>query len=156
MRAVVVRNLAQAEAALEAAGPDGVLLLSAPGAASWPGGAVQAALVRAAALRRPGARHAAALDCGGSAGLALAALRQGWRLLVLAPDAPGREQVAGAAAAAGARLLAERPAALDPDGLDLRRPAARARLAAWLGGPAGGAEAPARAAGQDDSDGTLG
>ncbi|UFN50642.1 hypothetical protein LPC08_08505 [Roseomonas sp. OT10] len=136
----MVRSVAEAEAALAAgAGPGvpGVLLLSAPGAAAWPGAGVVAAMFAAASARVPGVPMTAALDCGASAGLALDALRRGWRLLVLEAMAPGRDQVAGAAAAVGARLLAARPEAFDLDGLDLRRPAVRARLLAWLSGGAG-------------------
>ncbi|MFT8247056.1 hypothetical protein [Roseomonas sp. BN140053] len=134
MRAVVVHGLAEAEAALLAAGPAGVVLLSAPGAAAWPGPATLLAVVAAAAARHPGVPHAAVLDCGAAPGLALLALRSGWRRIVLSPDCAAFEQVAGAAAALGAAVLPARPEALDLGRLDLQRPGGRALLARWLAG----------------------
>lgn len=126
-RAVVVHDAAQARAAIAAAGARGVLLLSAPGAAGSLGPAWFAAILS-------GHDHAA-IDCGADPGHALAALRFGFRLLVLAPEAPGFAAVAGAAAECGARLLAARPEALDLAGWDLSRPAAQAALARWLNPP---------------------
>jgi hypothetical protein len=55
---------------------------------------------------------------------------------VLDPACPGFAAVGRAAATLGAHLLPARPNALDLGGIDLRRPGGRARLAAWLGGPA--------------------
>jgi len=128
--ALLFRRADEAAAALAAAatlpGPPLLLLLSAPAAAAWPGAAVIAAMVAGAASRHPGVPHRAALDCGTAAGLALDALRQGWRLLVLEGTHPAFPQVAGAASSLGATVLPEAPLALDLAGLDLRRPAARA------------------------------
>ncbi|MGG5812292.1 hypothetical protein ACK8OX_23620, partial [Falsiroseomonas sp. CW058] len=59
-------------------------------------------------------------------------LRAGCRLLVLDGASPAFAAVAGAAAECGAELLPARPPALDLQGLDLRRPGARALLARWL------------------------
>ena len=132
MPAVTVHALAQARAALAAAGPRGVLLLSAPGAPGFAGPAWFLALAERAARDRPGARWAAALDCADAPGTALAAIRAGAGLVVLDGACPAFATVAAAAAEAGAMLLAERPAALDLGRLDLRRRADRARLAAWL------------------------
>jgi hypothetical protein len=136
--AVVVHDAAGARAALALAAPRGVLLLSAPGAAGSLGAAWFLALVRrAAADAAPGAPpHWAALDCADDPGPALAALRAGARLLVLDPACPAFAAVAAAAAEAGATVWPARPApALDLRDLDLRRPAGRARLAAWLARP---------------------
>ncbi len=133
MRAVVVHGAAEAEATLAAAGPAGVLLLSAEGAAAWPGPDAFAAIVARAAHAHPGVRHAAALDCGAEPGAALHALRRGWRRLVLHP-CPALPQVAAAAASLGAEVLRARPEALDARRLDLRRPGGRLILAAWLAG----------------------
>ena len=133
MPAVVVHAAAEAEAALALAGPRGVLLLSAPGAACSMGAAWFLALVRqAATAAAPGVAHAAALDCGDAPGHALAALRAGARLLILDPACPAFAAVAAAAGEAGAAVWPGRPAALDLRGLDLGRPGARAKLAAWL------------------------
>ena len=130
--AVVVHRLAEAAAALAAAGPGGVLLASAPGAAGSLGAPWFLALVRAAAAAHPGVPHQALLDCADAPGLALAALRDGARLLVLDPACPAFAQVAAAAASLGAELLPDRPPALDLGRIDLRRPGGRAKLAAWL------------------------
>jgi hypothetical protein len=130
--AVVVHGLAQAEAALAAAGPAGVLLLSAPGAGGFAGAAWFLAMVRAAAARQPGVAHQAALDCADAAGTALAALRDGARIIVLDGACPAFPAVAAAMAQAGATLLPARPAALDLGRLDLARRDDLARLRAWL------------------------
>ncbi|WP_135469305.1 hypothetical protein [Crenalkalicoccus roseus] len=132
MPAVVVHDAAQAAAALALAGPGGVLLLSAPGAAGSLGAAWFLALVRRAAEGAPGVPHAAALDCAEAPGHALAALREGARLVVLDPACPAFPAVAAAAAEIGAAVLPARPPALDLRDLDLRRPGGRAKLARWL------------------------
>lgn len=132
MQAVVIHDQTQAAAALAAAGPAGVTLLSSPGAAASLGAGWFAAIVAAAAAVRPYVPHRAVLDCADSPGLALAALRAGFRWLVLAPGAPARAQIQAVAAACGATLLPARPAALDLAGWTLEKPAARAALAAWL------------------------
>ncbi len=140
--AVVAHTPGQALAALGLAGPRGVLLLSAPGAAGNMGAAWFLALVEQARGGLDGGTapppHWAVLDCGGAPGFALAALRAGARLLVLDPAAPAFPAVAAAAAEAGAALWAERPPALDLGRLDLRGPEGRGRLrlAEWLTGGA--------------------
>lgn len=130
--AVAVHGLAGAAAALAAAGPAGVLLLSAPGAGGFAGAAWFLAMVRAAATRHPGVPHQAAIDCADAAGTALAALRDGARLIVLDGDCPAFAAVAAAAGQAGARLLPARPPALDLATLDLSRRDDLAKLRAWL------------------------
>lgn len=130
--AVTVHALAQAEAALGAAGPAGVALLSAPGAAVFAGPAWFVALTAEAGRRHPGASWTAVLDCAGAPGAALVAIRAGVRTVILDGAAPAFAAVAAAAAEAGACLLRERPPSLDLGRLDLRRRADRARLAAWL------------------------
>ncbi|MGG5887300.1 hypothetical protein ACLF3G_09175 [Falsiroseomonas sp. HC035] len=133
--AVLVRSAAEGRAALEVAGPGGVLLLSAPGAAGFLGPGAWRALVAAAGATsgvqdRGDAPNA--LCCGDAAGDALAGLRAGCRILVLHGALPAFATVSGAAAEVGALLLPSRPPALDLRELDLRRPAARAKLADWL------------------------
>lgn len=132
MPAVVVHALDQACAALAAAGPAGVLLLSAPAAGGFAGPGWFLALVAAARQRHAGVACAAALDCADAPGSALAALRAGLRVVVLDGGCPAFAAVAGAAEQAGAVLLPARPAALDLGRLDLRRRDGMARLAAWL------------------------
>lgn len=129
---MVIHALDQAEAALDSAGPRGVLLLSAPAAGVFAGPGWFLALVAEARLRHPGVPCAAALDCADAAGSALAALRAGVRIIVLDGRCPAFPAVAGAAAEAGARLLPGRPAAFDLGRIDLGRRDDRARLAAWL------------------------
>ncbi|WP_244458747.1 hypothetical protein [Roseomonas fluvialis] len=128
--AVTVHGLAGARAALAAAGPRGVLLLSAPGAGAFAGAAWFLGVVAAAA--RPGVPHQGAIDCADAPGAALAALRAGARLVVLQGGCPSFAAVAAAAAGCGARLLPERPPSLDLGRLDLQRRDDLARLSAWL------------------------
>jgi hypothetical protein len=132
-RAVVVRGAAEAVAALRLAAGRPVLLLSAPGAGGWLGAAAWRALVAAASAEVPGAAAADALCCGAAPGHALAALRAGCRIVVLQGALPAFPAVAAAAAEIGAVAWPARPPALDLRELDLRRPGARAKLAAWLG-----------------------
>jgi hypothetical protein len=129
---VVVHGLAEAVAALALAGPRGVALLSAPGAAGSLGPAWFLALVARAAAAQPGVPHRAILDCADAPGQALAALRAGVAWLVLDPGCPGFAAVAAAAAEAGAAIWPARPPALDLGRLDLRRAGARDKLAGWL------------------------
>jgi hypothetical protein len=130
--AVVVHAAAQAEAALAAAGPRGVLLLSARGAGAFMGPAVFLRMVARAAALHPGVPHHAALDCADAPGFALAALRAGVPVVLLDRASPAWPAVAAAAAEAGAVLLAERPPALDLGPVNLRRPGGLALLARWL------------------------
>ncbi|WP_207191724.1 hypothetical protein [Paracraurococcus ruber] len=134
MPAVTVHDAAGAALALGLAGPRGALLLSAPGAGGSLGAPWFLALVAAAAASHPDVIHRAVLDCADAPGPALLALRSGVAEVVLDPGCPAFGQVAAVAAALGARLRPARPPALDLGALDLRRPAARARLAAWLAG----------------------
>lgn len=134
--AVVVHRSADVALALRAAGPCGVLLLSAPGAAGSLGAAWFQALVARAlgAVPPPLPPWALVLDCADAPGLALAALRAGVRCLVLDAASPGFAGVAAAAAEVGGTLLGARPPALDMAAIDPARPADRARLTAWLAG----------------------
>jgi DNA-binding NarL/FixJ family response regulator len=134
MPAVTVHALRQAEAALAAAGPRGVLLLSARGAAAFAGPGWFLALAQEAARRHPDVPCDVVLDCADAAGTALAALRAGARRIILDGTSPAFPAVAAAAAEAGAEVLPVRPPSLDLGRLDLRRRADAARLAAWLAG----------------------
>jgi hypothetical protein len=138
--AVVAHTPGQARAALEAAGPRGVVLLSAPGAAGNMGAGWFLALVAQAREGLGGGLppplHWAVLDCGDAPGFALSALRAGAQGLVLDPAVPAFPAVAAAAAEAGAALWTARPPALDLGRLDLRSARARLRLAEWLTGGA--------------------
>jgi hypothetical protein len=130
--AVTVHGLAGARAALAAAGPRGVLLLSAIGAGGFAGAGWFLGVVAAAAAAHPGVPHRAALDCADAAGTALMALRAGLRLVVLEGACPGFAAVSSAAAALGAQVLPARPPSLDLARIDLRRRDDLARLAVWL------------------------
>jgi hypothetical protein len=132
--AVLVRSAGEAAEILRLAAGRPVLLLSAPAAGGALGARGWRALVARAAAEVPGAPFADALCCGAAPGQALAALRQGCRILVLDGACAAFPAVAGAAAELGARVLPARPAALDPRGLDLRQPAIRDRIAQWLTG----------------------
>jgi hypothetical protein len=130
--AVRFHSAAEVGAALSVAGPAGVLLVSAPAAAAWPGAATIAAMLARAAKDHPGVPHRAALDCGTAPGLALDAIRQGWRLLILDGDHPSFPQVEAAAREVGASLLPSAPEALDLARIDLRKPGGLAILARHL------------------------
>ena len=130
--ALVVRDAAEATAALALAQGRDVLLLSAPGAVGFLGAGGWRALVAAAAQGAPGAPFRDALCCAAAPGLALAALRAGCRMLVLDGACAAFGQVADAAASVGATLLPARAAALDRSALDLGVPHGRRILAAWL------------------------
>ncbi len=134
--AVVVHGLSEVRSALAPGRP--VTLLSAPGAALYAGCAWWQALVSRARAEHPGIAIADILDCSDAAGRALEAMRGGLRRLVL-EACPGRDDAATAAASCGATLLLHRPPALD-----LARPGAERRLAAWLA--ASGGRPPARKA----------
>ena len=122
--AVVVHGLAQARAALAPGLP--VLLLSAPGAASYAGAGWWRATV-AAALE--GRNEPDALDCADLPGRALEALAIGCRIVVLhrGPAFPAIVE-----RAAGALVLPVRPPALD-----LARHGASRALTRWLTMPPG-------------------
>ena len=130
--AITVHGLAQAEAALAAAGPAGVLLLSPPDAASRGGTAWFLALVEAARAAHPDTACEAAIDCGIEAGAALGALRAGAATVILDGTCPAFPAVASAAAEMGATLWPKRPASLDLDGADLRRRDTLKKIADWL------------------------
>ena len=104
---VVVRDLAEAEAALKAGA---AILESPPGAGRYWGAPYFLALVAAAQAAMPDATFEAILDCGDSPGLAVEALRQGVRAVRVAGDARVVAAVADIAAQLGARVeTAPRP-----------------------------------------------
>lgn len=130
--AVVVHDAHHARAALAAAGPRGVTLLSAPGAAGSLGAPWFQAIVTLAAAEHPGVPHRAVLDCADLPGHALAAMQVGLRWLVLDPALPAFTAIAAAAAECGATLLPARPAALDLGPVRLHKAGGKALLAQWL------------------------
>ena len=124
--AVMIHSAADARTALAPALP--VTLVSAPGAALYAGAAWWVALVAAIRAEHPGMPFEDLLDCGDAPGRAAEALRAGQRRLVLRGAPPASyERVRLMAEALGAVLLSTMPQALD-----LARPGARRRLAAWL------------------------
>lgn len=125
--AVIVHGLADACAALAPGRP--VTLLSAPGAGGFAGCLWWLEMVAAARARHPRTEALAILDCAAAPGRAMEALRLGVQIVVLSEDCPAFRTVAGIAATQGARVLGTAPPALD-----LADPAARRRLAGWLGG----------------------
>ena len=129
-RAIVVRSLAEAEAALAAATALGVpvTLLSAENAASSVGPLWFRALIAQAGAAYPEARVSAILDCGDRPGSAAAALRLGFTLIRFAGRGRAGEAITAIAAEAGAEILTRRPEALDLAGL----PDLRAACEAWL------------------------
>jgi len=125
--AVVVHGLEDARTALAEGAP--VTLISAPGAALYGGCEWWREIVALACCEYSSTPVADVLDCADGSGQALAALRIGQQLIVLAADAPGWAEVAAIAAECGGAVLAERPPALD---LAIR--GVSRRLSHWLRG----------------------
>lgn len=148
--AVIIHGLPHAALAL--APGRTVLLLSAPGAASYAGAAWWRALVAAALAGHPGRLEPDALDCADAPGRALEALSVGCKLVVLHPG-PAWADIAARAAGLGAALLPSAPAALD-----LGRRGAERRLPAWLASHMDAAGSPGAELGQAhrDSRGPIG
>ena len=125
--AVVVHGLSDVRAVLAIGLP--VTLLSAPGAALYAGCGWWRALTARAREEFPLVLLDDVLDCADASGQALASLRIGQHIIVLAAEAPGWSAVAAIAAQRGAAVLATRPPALD-----LARPGVARQLAGWLRG----------------------
>ena len=128
--AVIVHNLDHARAAMAAAAELGVALtlLSPPAAAAYLGAAVFRHMIAEAARDHPGVEFRCVLDCGGDAGLALGALRQGIEVVRLGATKEVRAKVADIAAQSGATLDEEAGPALDLAAVDDPGEALRA----WL------------------------
>ena len=109
--AVVIHGLPHAIAALAPGLP--VTLLSAPGAALSGGCLWWRAVVTEATRLYPATECVDILDCADVPGLAMAALREGQRLLILWPECPAFAAVTAAATALDAVVSPTRPAALD-------------------------------------------
>ncbi len=116
---VVFHSLAHARAALAAAAEAGVAvtLQSAPGAAAYAGAGYLKAIVDKAAAEHAEVDCTATIDCGADAGIAMAALRIGWRTIRFSGPAKVRAKLADIAAQTGARLVADEAEA--PEALDL-------------------------------------
>jgi len=132
LRAVIVHELADAEAALRAAEALGVpvILLSAPGAAAYAGAGWFAALIGHAGARCPQAKFTAMLDCAARADLVQAALRQGLKDVIYTGPGATAARLADIARRCGARLHPKAPPALDLFAAADRAAACRA----WLDG----------------------
>lgn len=129
-RAVVVHGAEEVGAVLALAGGRPVALLSAPGAAGYIGLAGFRAILDA-----HGAFALGILDAADAPGHALAALKAGFRTVVLSPEVPAFPAIGRIAAAMGTRLLEAPPPALDLARVNLKKPQGRRHLARWLGLP---------------------
>ena len=133
--AVIIHNIEHARAALAVAArlEQPITLYSAEGAAAYAGAGWFQSVVTAARTDYPMADCETVLDCGGHAGLALAALRAGCPAIAFRGVAAQRRKIAAIAAAQGARLDAGAPNAA----LDLNRCRdPQAVVTAWLAQPA--------------------
>jgi hypothetical protein len=103
-----VNSLGEARAAAKAAASRGVALtlVSPPGAAAYLGIGFFWALVEEVRAEFPAVRVDAVMDCGDDPGWALAALRVGFRSIILGGNRRAHARVALIARAMGARLLA--------------------------------------------------
>ncbi len=124
--AVIVHGLGMAQLALRTAQTClcPTILLSGPGAGAYAGVGWWRAMMQQAGA------DAHILDCGEAPGRALEALRAGQMLIVLRADPRIWADIAERAAACGGTLFAQAPPALD-----LAKPNAARRLAAWLQAP---------------------
>ena len=110
----IVHDLAQARAALAAAEADtGIVLASAPGAAGYLGAGYWRALEDRLRAEFPAAGFLGLLDCGESAGDALAALRAGVKAVRLSGPAEAVARVSAIAAEQGALVIPETGLACD-------------------------------------------
>lgn len=111
----VVHHLDHVLAACRASSDTGrpVTLLTPPGGAHAAGPPYYREAVRAAKAVCPEAAVEIILDCGDDAALAVAALKTGWKTVVLSGSPTLRRKVAAIAQDFEARILARRPAAVD-------------------------------------------
>ena len=108
---MIFHSLADAVAAVAAADGRPLILLSARGAAGYAGPDFLKAITDNASA---GAGHVeAAIDCGPDAGVAMAALRGGWKHLIFRGDDRVRTKLADMAAQMDAKLDDTAPDALD-------------------------------------------
>ena len=129
-RAVVVHDLAQAEAALAAAAAleAPLMLVSAEGASATLGPLLFRALVEQARRAHPEVALEVLFDCAEQPGHAAAALRAGFTKVRFGGRRRAAEALVAIAAATGAELVARRPKALDLRG----EPDPEAACRAWL------------------------
>ncbi len=115
IEAVVFHDLAQARLALAAAETAGacVHLLTPPGGAHYAGIGFYGAIRRIAAAERPHASFCMTLDCGDDPALAISALGEGWRSLILAAGKRAQAKVGEIASGLGATIVRRRPPAFD-------------------------------------------
>ncbi len=120
-RVILFHSLAHARAALAAAAERGapVTLQSAPGAAAYAGAGYLKAIVERAAAEHADVAVTAVIDCGADAGIAMAALRIGWRTVRFSGPEKVRRKLADIAAECGARLVVDEPEAAPLEALDL-------------------------------------
>lgn len=119
--AIIVHDLPQARAALEAAAAHDLELelRSPPEAAAYMGAALFQEVIRGAAEAVPEARFRAVLDCGDAAGLALSALRHGVKVVRIQAPPDVLRRLAEVAEPLGASV--EIPGGRDAEGvLDLQ------------------------------------
>ncbi len=120
-RVILFHSLAHARAALAAAAEAGapVTLRSAPGAAAYAGAGYLKAIADQAAAEHADVAVTAVIDCGADAGIAMAALRAGWRTVRFSGPEKVRAKLADIAAETGARLADDDAEAAPLEALDL-------------------------------------
>ncbi len=109
--AQTVRDWAETRAALQAARSQGraVFLCSPPGASSWLGAGWWAALQEKAGGEFPDVDFVLALDCGDSAGDAMAAIRAGVKALIFTGENDAALKLDNMAAQSASRLYRQHP-----------------------------------------------
>lgn len=123
-KTIIFHSLDHARAALDAARACGaeITLQTAPGAAVYGGVGYLKAIVEQAGVEQAGALEAV-IDCGEDAGVALAALRTGWKLVMFSGRLDVFAKVADIAEQQGARVMQPEPDSAALDLLDTPDPA---------------------------------
>ncbi|MBM3505457.1 MAG: hypothetical protein FJX65_16505 [Alphaproteobacteria bacterium] len=115
MKTIIVHSLVHARAALEAARDCGqpVRLLTPPNGARYAGPLFYWEVVKLAERESGHSAAATMIDCGPDAGVALSALRCGWRTIAFTGARDARAKLASIAEQSGGVVVARVPAALD-------------------------------------------
>ncbi len=126
---IVFHTLDHARAALAAAleADVAVTLRSAPGAVAYAGAGYLKAIADSAAQERPDAQATWVIDCGADAGVALGALRIGWKRLCFSGADSLRKKLSDIAAQQDATVTGKATGETTLDLLDDRDPAATCR-----------------------------
>lgn len=109
-----------------------MILLSAPGAAAYAGAGWFRALIDEARARYPGASMSSILDCASASGDALAALREGIKVIRFGGSQKVNNKIADIAKQLGASVITRRPRSLDLMDVEAANTDLAVACRAWL------------------------